>query len=432
MLKFIKVKTQNKFLSCALLSCLILSCQPSTPYLQNELHHLDLLATGVEYREFIEKHNLTSTFENAGNQIELDQIEKAIKIGNRNLDWLIKINKKRVEDGKTELSITNPKNTRAYPIDSPFKYSPTIIDEKLKQLISKTPNEISIILTSDSPIPNDLTVSEEIYLSFAPEYNRIYESAIRWKLLAPYLQYYKKEKKNDIRGYYFLMNQQELATKLKNFSKLDRETALLFKTSLQGVCFNTTYSFETCLQELDTNIIQNNVYNFYLKYKDKSEQIYQDFFNIKNPRPDAKWSKMDASTMIVPFQNPQSEKVLLFLKNNIEDEWKTTGWNLVLNFQPSADIHIVFKDNITPNVNGLGGNTITMDKKSPLSEWDVQWTIRHEFGHVLGFPDCYLEFYDEHEKAMIGYQIDTTNLMCSRAGKFKSIHFEALKETYLK
>ena len=410
----------------------MLSCQPSTPYSQNELHHLDLLATGLEYRKFIAEHNLTSSFENSKNQSELNPIEKAIKIGNRNLDWLIKINKKRLADGKTELYITNPKNTRSYPIDSPFKYSPQIIDEKLKQLIAKTPNEISIVLTSDNPLPNDMTVPEEIYLNFALEYNRIYESAVRWKLLSPYLQYYKKDKKNDIRGYYFLMNQQDLETKLKNFSKLDRETALLFKTNLQGVCFNTTYSFETCLQELDTNIIQSHVYNFYLKYKDKSAQIYQSFFNIKNPRSDAKWSKLNPSTMIIPFQDPQSENVLFFLKNNIEDEWKTSEWKLILNFSPSADIHIVFKDNITPNVNGLGGNTITMDKKAPLSEWDTQWTIRHEFGHVLGFPDCYLEFYDEHEKAMMGYQIDTTNLMCSRVGKFKQIHFEALKETYLK
>lgn len=414
------------------MACLMLSCQPSTPNIQKDLQHLDLLATGVEYREFIKKHGLTNFFESRGTHLNLDPIERAIKLGNRNLDWLVIVNKKRVKEGKHELSITNQENTLAYPINSPYKYSPHIIDEELQKLITKTPIEILTVLNADMPIPDFITVDEKTYVSFASEYDRLYESATRWKLIIPYLQKYKDRKKNDIRGFYFLMNQKDLSTKLQNFSKLDSENKTLFKTNLQGLCFNTINSFEECTDELEVSIAQNLVENYYLKYKNKSEQIYQNFFNIKNPRADIRWSKANPSFMTIPFLDPQDSKVLSFLKLNIEEAWKTKDWNLVLDFKSSADIHVVFKPDATPNVNGLGGNTITMNKNSPLTEWGTQLDIRHEFGHVLGFPDCYIEFYDEQEKAMMGYQLDTTNLMCSRVGQFKQLHYDELKEAYLK
>ncbi len=57
----------------------------------------------------------------------------------------------------------------------------------------------------------------------------------------------------------------------------------------------------------------------------------------------------------------------------------------------------------------------------------VRRVIRHEYGHVLGFPDCYVEFYDSEAKAIINYQIDTTNLMCSRRGKLQEKHFLELQ-----
>jgi predicted Zn-dependent protease len=71
-----------------------------------------------------------------------------------------------------------------------------------------------------------------------------------------------------------------------------------------------------------------------------------------------------------------------------------------------------------------------MNSNSSLDEYDVRWTIRHEYGHVLGLPDCYIEFYDRTEKVIINYQIDTTNLMCSRKGHLQPIHVAELQKAY--
>jgi hypothetical protein len=71
-----------------------------------------------------------------------------------------------------------------------------------------------------------------------------------------------------------------------------------------------------------------------------------------------------------------------------------------------------------------------MDANSSLDEFDSQWTLRHEFGHVLGLPDCYHEFYDTKIEAYVNYQIDVTDLMCSRSGNMNERIFKELKRTY--
>jgi hypothetical protein len=71
-----------------------------------------------------------------------------------------------------------------------------------------------------------------------------------------------------------------------------------------------------------------------------------------------------------------------------------------------------------------------MDENEPLTEYLAQWTIRHEFGHLLGFKDCYVEYYDTGLKAMVNYPLDPTNLMCSRLGHLQPQHLEVLKAAY--
>jgi len=107
------------------------------------------------------------------------------------------------------------------------------------------------------------------------------------------------------------------------------------------------------------------------------------------------------------------------------------SWQLRLDFvkvQGPRTPFVVFEPGITPHVSFPG---IYMDSNAPLTEYDVQWTIRHEFGHVLGLPDCYMEFYDTDIEAMVSYQLDVTNLMCSRRGHIQQTHYDELKRIYL-
>jgi hypothetical protein len=76
------------------------------------------------------------------------------------------------------------------------------------------------------------------------------------------------------------------------------------------------------------------------------------------------------------------------------------------------------------------GNTIVIDRNTDIDEYEVRWTIRHEFDHVLRLPDCYIEFYDQELGAAVNYQIDTSDLMCSRAGNINQRIVDELKRVY--
>ena len=82
--------------------------------------------------------------------------------------------------------------------------------------------------------------------------------------------------------------------------------------------------------------------------------------------------------------------------------------------------------------NRVGGDTIVMNATQPLTEYDAQWTIRHEFGHVLGFVDCYVEFYESERNVIVNYQFDVENLMCSRRGHIQQRHVDELQRAYAK
>ena len=168
----------------------------------------------------------------------------------------------------------------------------------------------------------------------------------------------------------------------------------------------------------------------YDRYLASSQRIWNSYFTLSNARTDVKWKKLEL--MEVPFVKPNKSAIENFLRVEIQDEWRWKGWQLQLDFGNGGQetAHIEFEEGTTPHVNKLGGSTITMDANAPLTEYAVRWTIRHEFGHVLGFPDCYVEFYEPENGRMVNYQIDTSNLMCSRRGHLKQIHYDALKEAY--
>jgi len=360
-----------------------------------------------------------------------DSVQDAIKLGERNMAWLEHMNSFRPE-GK-EIQLTKPGDLKGIPIEDPKKYSPKTITEDFKTTYAEMPAEMAKILYSSLPFTNDTPIAEEDYITWAKKVDRNYQTAVRWTLMEPYMSYLSLRRAEDLRGYYFLNKKtSNVESTLRSIDTLPAEQKAQIVEWLTQMCQNGEGLSSFCETRVEEAIQRKAAFEFYLRYLGDGETIWNGYFSLENPRPEIQWLASKPNVMTIPFADPNNAKILDFLKFNIEDEFKWDLWNLKLNFVAQTPIHVEFEPGVTPHVNAAGGDTITMDANAPLTEWDVQWTIRHEFGHVLGFVDCYLEFYDPKEEAIVTYQLDIDHLMCARSGRMQKSIYDTLKHYYYK
>lgn len=364
-----------------------------------------------------------------------DALDVIFAAGERNLAWLEHINSKRSD----KLSFTSPETTRAYPIDAPNEYNPTIIKNEYEALKKEYPAALAAVVFDKKAFLDQPPVPVADYIAWSFKLDRVYQGAARWRSMQGYLSYLATRRKEDIRGYYFLSRLGDRENKLRNYAGLSEAEKGQVREWLIGLCFNSSLNrIEGCTRDVDNAVgAKSDLNPLYKRWMPKGKEIYDDFFAIPSnaPRSGFRWESLagGAERFTTPFTDPVKEDVRKFLQVNIEDEWRFGKWELKLPFTTANGApEVVFEPGVTPHVNGLGGDTITMNSQQPLTEYDAQWTIRHEFGHVLGLPDCYVEFYVPERKVIINYQIDTDNIMCSRRGHVKQTNVDELRRAYAK
>jgi hypothetical protein len=352
-------------------------------------------------------------------------IRTVIAAGNKNLNWLKHMNAARTSDN--QIVLTRPGELTSYPIDRPSIYNEEIIAKRHNDLMASIPKVMKDIIYGNAAFTTEPGLPIDEYIAWAKKVDRNYQSANRWSLMQPNLSYYRQNAYRDLRGFYFLTRDQNRLVNFQRFLALRTEQQNQYRIWLANMCSNSRA--QNCKASLEQAIRSNTVEAFYQKYLPSSQALWDSFFNIVPYRQDIAWTRATPNVATVPVRNttPEIEK---FLVDNVEDEWKWDTWNLRLEFTPRAAIHVEFRPNVTPHVSNY--DKIVMDQNTPLTEWDVMWTIRHEFGHSLGFKDCYVEFFDAEAQAMVNYQLDTTDMMCSRAGTMLETHYLEMKSAYFR
>lgn len=386
-------------------------------------------ATGEQVREAhkieMAKRKAARVTSDQDTEVAATSLDAAIKMGERNLDWLKHINSKLTST--QSLSFSSKSTMTGYPIDKPNRYSDKLALARYNQAVKDMPAAMYKVLIKGEAFTDTPPVDLKVYLEWGLKLDKIYQTSARWQMMQTYLPYLAQRRMQDVRGYYFLNIEPDLENKLRNFKTLAAADQARLGEWLVLICFNTEGAQEACENFVKSQTTAGKVWDLYIRYNPRAKRLFNSYFDITSKRSDITWNE---SVLVYPFRDPQNNPVEVYLKTNIEDEWKWNGWSLTLKFTPDALTHVEFQPGTTPHVNGLAGSTITMDANAPLTEWDVQWTIRHEFGHSLGFPDCYVEFYEPSSKEIVNYQIDTSNLMCSRMGVLQQKHYDELKKAY--
>lgn len=385
--------------------------------------HVDIGADGTAYEQLLDRNQERISL------FSMNSLSDILDMGKRNLDYLKLVNANR----KNTISLSNEATQQGFPIDAPKIYNPTMIRQNYVNLQKDMPKALADVIFGKSPLPTTLVVSDEEYIEWGLKADRVYQSAARWLLMEPWLPQLKARRAEDIRGYYFMTRIPDVLTKLDKIQTLPADEQANMKTWLVMLCGNTNATYPSCTNAMNQAVAAGKAKEFYQRYLPAGQKLWDGMMYIPADGrfPDVQWNA-DADVR-VPFARTNEPAVNDFLSKNIEEEWQRgTDFVLKVDFdsKSTSAIRITWEPGTTPHVPYLGASEIVMDANAPLTEYDVQWTIRHEFGHNLGFPDCYVEFYDESIQAMMSYQIDITDLMCSRKGHLKDRHVEEMKKVY--
>lgn len=400
--------------------------------------HLDLEMTGKEYLKYLKEEikdydkliKINSAFKLYNDSNDQWSIVEVLALGDRLHKWINFENSKRTSENQIQLS--NPGNRKGFPINSPSRYSPSKISNSVVGVFNDASKEFKDVLVSTEAFPIVFPFSDAEFVTYARRLDSAYQSAARWNSLSPYKSQYLKAKQRDVRAYYDLTYNNWDKNELTDYSALDEEKKKRLKNNLIGICYNQLADNEKCLKEFDDLQSQKKLEIMYSKYIETAKKIYNSFFEIRTKRKDIYWVGSDDLTAFINFIDPKDDKIRNFVQLNVEDEFKWNDWQLKLRVgNYSKGPRIEFEKGVVPHVNKIAGDIIVMDANTSVEEFSSKWTIRHEFGHVLGLPDCYHEYYDDQTNEFVNYQIDTTDLMCSRAGNMNERIYNELRNAYL-
>lgn len=349
--------------------------------------------------------------------------------GARAITWLNLVNKDRAIENKLLLADRSTKNP--VPPNAPAVISEKKMLQDFKTRTAELPDEMKAYLLENKTLTSIPPVSDEIFITHIRKLNSSYQNAIRWIGQEPWLSHYEQNNRYDIRGIYFINRDQNFKTDLENYPALTPDRQKTISVWLVGLCNNQNGNTKACLREFLKLHEASDIANYFKKYLPYAEKTYKDFFKVNSVRKELKWNS-EKTKITQDFIMPSVLPIANWLKSNVEEEWKALNFQLLVNYISNNNTapYIQFEAGVTPNVSGSTWNTITMDPNYSLDDFSTQWTIRHEFGHILGFPDCYLEFYDSKKKEMIYYTIETENLMCAWGGKLQQSHVQELQKAY--
>lgn len=382
--------------------------------------HLELDLSSQEYHDLWQQKSVQPNLISEADSFVIEAINGGEKLS----QWLELINRNRTQ----KIYLTSADTRNGIPIDKPNIYGPKQIKADLSILKKDLPKVIRDVVYGDEVITENLPLeSVDDFIKYGRMIDRLYQTAVRWQVvIVPEKAWYQKRQAKDVRGFYHLSHTADLDKTLLNYNSLNQEQKTKFKQSLWMICVNANKPNNTCRQQL-SKAIENpgQLVAYKNQYWPKAQKNWDSFFKIKNPRHDV---LINGQQMSMPFKTPDSNYIQQWLKQNVEDEFRFNDWHFRVNFTANALSHLEFEANTTPHVSD--GNTIVMDKNTPLDEYEVKWTIRHEYGHVLRLPDCYMEFYDASIDSAVNYQLDISDLMCSRAGNMNQRIYQELISSY--
>lgn len=365
-------------------------------------------------------------------------VNEVLRAGKKNVILLEKINSELPE--QRQIQFPNNFGESFGDYDSYWSYGAKDVHQTFQKIKKTIPLKFHNIffdkLSQDhlDIIKNDLNS----FIKWSRLIDKLSQQSVRWRsVIYPHKDYYTKQISKDMRSYLSLKNYgrhfresdnspRTLEDDLTNFADISTQQQKELKILLIDICLNDENSNKNqCKQELDQSINSDEILNYYSKYNKKAEDVYQSYFNIKNINNNIQTSS--TSKIQLYFQQTNDLEFYENFKLIVKDFWGVS-------IQPSTDAtdpKILIKKDIIPNVSN-NRKIISWNQNYDLKSNYGRQVMAHEFGHIIGFPDCYVEFFDAEKDEAIFYFLNRDNIMCNSLGSITQDHIDQMNKNYRK
>lgn len=399
---------------------------------RDRLAELEFHASVSEYKQILEDPCLETaragSLSLAGDPAK-ETLKPVLTTGERFEAWLKDVNAKRPG---APLSVDeNP----VFPPTAPRRISPERVVAEFTELLASLPEWMRDGLYSEALV--EVTPEREAaFVEFGIRIARLNGNALRW-LTIMQLDAIRDptRSKRDVRGFLALATKgKALDEALTKFFHLPAPEQDELARALVGLCINTTGNAQDCAQRLKAAKDQGDVLSFKRQYWDVAYKTWQDFFTPTENVPHPPYKRDPRTGQVVVYvQSTGDPEFERFASEILAKAWSRADFPFRVEFAKRSDAPtVVFDKTKMPMViRQLGvGIKLVWNPTLPRAAASNQQRLAHEFGHVIGFKDCYFEYYDAAANELVSYQLDTRNLMCSLPGRASDYQVAWLKSFY--
>lgn len=288
----------------------------------------------------------------------------------------------------------------------------------------------------------DTSYVEEHAGDMAIEIYYLYQKSMRFEGQKCQLSNLVSKKNNDLRPYFELRDfcQEKDNNPVCNettLNSLNKSDASFVEERTVKMCKSFDPSDVNCQAQYNVQSKNQKISTLVSYYQNLfKKERYEKLFSLREShlKFSCEADESEVVTMTIPVNGIKwdTEK-LNSLLSYVSGTW--TRGHFKLNFEIVED----GRNDAVEIISASGGISYVPDNNNRLiylsQSLDANTQRRvlaHEFGHVLGFPDCYTEFYDNQKNDLVYYEISSedTNIMCSMKNgvSVPDSYFQELRE----
>jgi hypothetical protein len=236
-----------------------------------------------------------------------------------------------------------------------------------------------------------------------------------------------KNRTKDLRPYLYFIhrcenNNQLAECDLNNITTILKEDYKTSLTMLNKLCLSFDRPIN-CTDKINFLARSKKLNEFTLELLNKfNQEIFEPLFELKRNSPkhlctsETTDNNQKVTMELKVYNGGYNPYLFKGIIDTISVTWSKADFDLIFTETASsteADLKIVPIENQISHVFDNDLKTIYLEKS--LDDFTAKRIAAHEFGHILGFPDCYIEFFDTNPSTLVYYELsnENKNIMCS-------------------